>query len=652
MGAITRNGVEFLTYNGGEYEKKGYYNKVDLQSFLDQGYVGMEGKYGQDFNYIYNPTTKQALRVKPGSGTTAATRAGGTSTLVSPTGKTDQFTSGPTQGVGGAPTQMTPSQGDIPFVVDGTSYIAPGGDRTKAVLASEYSPQPVQTQTPGTTAGFYKVPTGGVGPGGEQIFDVFEGNRKVELPEFQQSGLNMNALSVGQAPGGFQSQFPEVKGSKFEQGFNAAQGAGAEVPGDATGEQSILDTYSPSGALSAGDVFAQNDPYLSGLIETFREYTDPENQRASLAETYQQMLKDSGVEDLDMEMVNIKNVIEGSEDDIRTEITKAGGFATESQVLALTNARNKSLIKNYNKLVDLRNAKASYLETAIGLEAQDREAADRRFESMFNMGMQIAEYGQKMQENAYNRLVNLQDTIGLDGIYASVQGDPNAVRLIERTMGMPSGSLAVGAQQAVAAKQAIESKEALDLELQQAKLTTERLQQEKIQRDFSGEPEQNVRRMAIQATKIDSVNNLLGDKYLTSAVGPNAAARFSFTSFLTGGKQNFVAGIEQLRSDLNLQALIDAKARGATFGALSDQELKILSNAATKLGSWAVQNDSGQVTGYNVNETEFRRELDKINNFAKLDFVLKGGEPTDVGVIRMADGSYWVTNSDGSMTQL
>ena len=158
--------------------------------------------------------------------------------------------------------------------------------------------------------------------------------------------------------------------------------------------------------------------------------------------------------------------------------------------------------------------------------------------------------------------------------------------------------------------------------------------------------------MAIQATKIDSVNNLLGDKYLTSAVGPNAAARFSFTSFLTGGKQNFVAGIEQLRSDLNLQALIDAKARGATFGALSDQELKILSNAATKLGSWAVQNDSGQVTGYNVNETEFRRELDKINNFAKLDFVLKGGEPTDVGVIRMADGSYWVTNSDGSMTQL
>ena len=72
----------------------------------------------------------------------------------------------------------------------------------------------------------------------------------------------------------------------------------------------------------------------------------------------------------------MKNIIEGSEDDIRMEITKAGGFATDSQVLALTNARNKQLIKNYNTLLDTRNSKEKYLQTAIGLEQQDRQAAD------------------------------------------------------------------------------------------------------------------------------------------------------------------------------------------------------------------------------------------------------------------------------------
>lgn len=55
----------------------------------------------------------------------------------------------------------------------------------------------------------------------------------------------------------------------------------------------------------------------------------------------------------------------GSEDDLRTEITKAGGFATQSQILGLTNARNRQLIKNYNTLLDTRNAKEKYLQTAI-----------------------------------------------------------------------------------------------------------------------------------------------------------------------------------------------------------------------------------------------------------------------------------------------
>ena len=167
----------------------------------------------------------------------------------------------------------------------------------------------------------------------------------------------------------------------------------------------------------------------------------PKNQRDSLTETYQEMLEDSGIEALDTELLDMKNVIEGSEDDIRTEITKAGGFATESQVLALTNARNKQLIKNYNNLLETRNSKERYLETALNLESQDREAADRRFETAFNMSAQIAEYGQRMQQNAVQRLQWLQSNIGFDGLYDSTGGNPYHVSLIEKTLGLPPGGL-------------------------------------------------------------------------------------------------------------------------------------------------------------------------------------------------------------------
>lgn len=158
--------------------------------------------------------------------------------------------------------------------------------------------------------------------------------------------------------------------------------------------------------------------------------------------------------------------------------------------------------------------------------------------------------------------------------------------------------------------------------------------------------------LALDKSKVDLISNLSLDKYLTSAVGPNALARISFTNFATGGKSNFIAGIEQVRSQLNLDALIQAKAQGATFGALSDQELKVLASSASKIGTWAVKDKNGNITGYKANEGDFRKELDKINNFAKMDYILKGGNPEDVGAKMLPDGTIWALNSDGTYTQL
>jgi hypothetical protein len=120
----------------------------------------------------------------------------------------------------------------------------------------------------------------------------------------------------------------------------------------------------------------------------------------------------------------------------------------------------------------------------------------------------------------------------------------------------------------------------------------------------------------------------------------------------TGQTQDFISGVEQLQSQLSLDSLINAKAKGATFGALSDTEMRILASSASKLGSWVKRDSSGNAVGYNTTESNFKKELDKINNFAKIDYLLKGGNPEDIDVILKPDGTYWTRNSDDSITQL
>ena len=195
-------------------------------------------------------------------------------------------------------------------------------------------------------------------------------------------------------------------------------------------------------------------------------------------------------------------------------------------------------------------------------------------------------------------------------------------------------------------------------------LTQTRLQNAKLAGELNNIPiPASTIALSKQQNQITDVNSLVNDAAISTAVGPNKLARgkisvpftkdgVSFApSQYSGATQNFIGSVEKLRSQLNLDALIQAKGSGATFGALSDQELRILGTSATKIGQWAIERD-GKIVGYDIDEKSFKRELDTINNFAKLDYILKGGDPATVGVNITEDGQMWVRNSDGTITLL
>ena len=115
--------------------------------------------------------------------------------------------------------------------------------------------------------------------------------------------------------------------------------------------------------------------------------------------------------------------------------------------------------------------------------------------------------------------------------------------------------------------------------------------------------------------KIKAFEDLTTHSGLNSAVGPTFAQRIAIID-IAGAKDAFIGSVQQLVSKETIDTLISLKARGGTLGALSDQERIMLQNAATKIGGWAIADDKGRVSGYDIDEKTFIKELRTMKDLA------------------------------------
>lgn len=130
-------------------------------------------------------------------------------------------------------------------------------------------------------------------------------------------------------------------------------------------------------------------------------------------------------------------------------------------------------------------------------------------------------------------------------------------------------------------------------------------------------------RLALQ-DKTALIDTLLNSKAgLAVAVGANSLTRNRRD--VTGRKQDFIAGVEQLVSQDTLDTLLELKKAGGTLGALSEGEGRMLKSAATKIGTWTITDKSGKVTGYNASESSFKKELETIKTLTNRALEEAGG---------------------------
>ncbi len=121
---------------------------------------------------------------------------------------------------------------------------------------------------------------------------------------------------------------------------------------------------------------------------------------------------------------------------------------------------------------------------------------------------------------------------------------------------------------------------------------------------------------SVQAIKsqIENVNTLLtGNKY-KGIVGFVQGGLGIVPDSLNVFKQDALATAKNLVSNQTLQALADAKSKGVTFGALSEGELGLVSDSASRVASKLIKDKEGNITGFSGSEGDFFKDLNTIKS--------------------------------------
>jgi len=265
--------------------------------------------------------------------------------------------------------------------------------------------------------------------------------------------------------------------SPSEAAFNATQASGKTAPqtaGEASPQvQAAVNNVTPSNNAAYVSHIQQtlnNDPGWQQLLSDAKNIQAVSTQHETLTQQYQDLLNQYNIPEINTQLVNMQNVINGTEDDIRKEVVAAGGFATDSQVLALASARNKTLITNYNNLLQTKADAMQQIQTISGLEAQDRQNAIAVANNQLQIDSQLADYQQKFQANAQQAYNNVISAVGYVGLYQALGNDPSSITLAEQTLGLAPGELQGLAQQQYAQQQAAQQAAQTDLALKQTQL--------------------------------------------------------------------------------------------------------------------------------------------------------------------------------------
>ena len=156
-------------------------------------------------------------------------------------------------------------------------------------------------------------------------------------------------------------------------------------------------------------------------------------------------------------------------------------------------------------------------------------------------------------------------------------------------------------------------------------------------------------------SQIQNVRDLLGEdgyNYKIISGGVQGGA-LGFGARATNAKGDSLAVLNNILKNQTLQALVDAKEKGITFGSLSEGELNAVAASASRLASAAIADkDTGKFIGLNMSESQTKKELDNIlSSLEKSKSSATGGSGLPAGDITDFENLWGNVNSNTTTTK-
>lgn len=236
------------------------------------------------------------------------------------------------------------------------------------------------------------------------------------LPDFNKT--QQNYQNTIQASGTDVSDASEVRMAIASANANNAQIASGFPDATGTGTGNGLypapDVSNPQSVGVAKEIQAGIDE-MKRIGQEWISYLDAEQ---GLQEQFKTLMGSTNgptgqsANALSQELLGIKGVMRMTEDDIRSELSAGGGLATESQVMALTGARNKVLELKAANILDALNLQTGYVENMMKYAGEDRKSAEAKFEAAFSINEKLTSWMKDVEDSGFNKTIQYQQLMG------------------------------------------------------------------------------------------------------------------------------------------------------------------------------------------------------------------------------------------------
>lgn len=211
------------------------------------------------------------------------------------------------------------------------------------------------------------------------------------------------------------------------------------------GAMSRINQVLPSDAAQKPDTtpmvddFFNTDPTVQQSTQDIMDWLSPPSVRKELSKQMKSIIgaQDAILEDK-LDLMNVERLMDGSEQDIRDEVTAAQGFATDSQVRALAIARNKTLLAEASFIQDQISIQEQAVANKISLLNYEKDMANTQFQQR-SWALNYQQQNNQFMYNAYKDTVNTQiQALGWDGVWDAYSKDPAQLAKLSKMTGMSS----------------------------------------------------------------------------------------------------------------------------------------------------------------------------------------------------------------------